>query len=496
MDCCKIKLPLLLVLALTTGMTCADTILINAARSGDTDTALQRIEQSVNVNDRDPTATTALHWAVYNNEVELVKALVDAGADGSAVNNYGSTPFTESAVVGNVEILRLLLEAGADPNSANPEGQTALMVLARTDNTDAAEFLLDHGADPNAREKWKDQTALMWASARSRPRMVKLLTSQGANLDARSRVLDWKRQTTVFPRAKYLPAGGFTPLLFAAREGCLECVKTLVEAGADINLTDPDEITPLHMAILNAHFDIARFLLESGANVNKWDWWGRAPLYSAVDYNTLPTGGRPDRASPDDTTSLQMIELLLNAGANTNAQLKLLPPHRNVLDDRGADLTLTIGATALIRAARAGDSTVVKLLLDHGALVNLAQLQEVTPLMTAAGLRHYAIDTRGRFTTEARAMASATLILDAGANINLLDHFGQSALHGAAFRGWNEMIRLLVNHGADLLLADIDGHTPFDAALGRIRGMGREANVVQVHEDTARLIESLISQER
>ncbi len=127
--------------------------------------------------------------------------------------------------------------------------------------------------------------------------------------------------------------------------------------------------------------------MSAKANPNKWDWWGRTPLYAAVDYNTLPHGGRPDRPSLDDTTSLQMIEMLLEAGVNVNAQLKLFPPYRSLRMDRGADAILDIGTTPLLRAARAGDVDAMKVLLAHGALVDLPQASGATPLMVAVGAR-------------------------------------------------------------------------------------------------------------
>jgi ankyrin repeat protein len=471
----------------------ADVQLLDAARASDLSRAIARIAEGADVTGTDSTGATALHWAVYHDSPDLVMRLLESGADPSATSHYGSTPIFEAAIVGNVAVLRALIAAGADVNAAGADGQTPLMVVARTDNSDAAQLLIAAGADVNARETWKNQTALMWAASRGRPAMVRLLTMHGADVDARSLVHEWQRQTTVFPRAKYMPSGGLTPLLFAAREGCVGCVAELISAGAELNLPDPDEVSPLLIAVLNAHFDTARVLLEAGANPNKWDWWGRTPLYAAVDYHTIPTGGRPDRPSDDATTAFEMIELLLSAGANPNMQLKLYPPYRNVLDDRGTDLMLGIGATPLLRAARAGDVSAVELLLEYGALVDLPQEDEITPLMAASGLKSYAIDTRGRFVTEADALATVMLLLDAGADIDAKDEFGQTALHGAAYRGWNDLVVYLVERGADLSSADMDGHTPFDAAEGRIRGVGREANVTTNHVETARLIASLIS---
>jgi hypothetical protein len=226
------------------------------------------------------------------------------------------------------------------------------MVVARGGNVAAAELLLERGANVNAREARKGQTALMWAVAQSHPAMVRLLLEHGAEVEARSTVNEWERMVTAEPRQKNLMSGGFTPLLYAARQGCRECASLLLDAGAKVDLTDPDGVTPLLSALLNAHFDTAKYLLERGANPNKWDFWGRTPLYLAVDFNTLPHGGRPDRPSLDDTTGIEMIDILLAAGANPNAQLKLFPPYRSLRMDRGADTTLDIGTTRAAPTSR------------------------------------------------------------------------------------------------------------------------------------------------
>src|SRR5262249_15822914 len=255
---------------------------------------------------------------------------------------------SEAAINGNVAILDRLLKSGADAESPNADGQTALMVVARTTNVDAAKLLLSRGANVNAVEKWREQTALMWAAAESQPAMVKLLVAARADVNARSKVNNWERQVTAEARAIARPSGGLTPLLYAARQGCLECTKVLVEGGADVDLGDPDNVSPLLLATLNGRFDVAAYLISKGANVNKWDWWGQSPLYAAVDMNTLPHGGRPDRPSLDETTSLQLIQTLLEKGANPNLQLKLLPPFRSLGADRGVDSMLTIGTTPLL----------------------------------------------------------------------------------------------------------------------------------------------------
>jgi ankyrin repeat protein len=199
-------------------------------------------------------------------------------------------------------------------------------------------------------------------------------------------VNNWQRQVTAEPRAIYRPAGGLTPLLYASREGCVDCAKALVEGGAQLNLADPDGISPLLMAIINDHYDLASYLIDKGANANKWDLWGRAPLYAAIDLNTIPRGGRADRPSLDETTPLQIAEKLITAGANVNMQLKLAPPFRNIGNDRGLDGLLTTGTTPLLRAAKALDAPAIRLLLAHGARLDLPNARGITPLMAAAGM--------------------------------------------------------------------------------------------------------------
>jgi ankyrin repeat protein len=272
-------------------------------------------------------------------------------------------------------------------------------------------------------------------------------------------------------------------------------VQNLLKGGADVNLADPDGISPLLIATENFHFDTAVYLLKAGANPNHWDWWGRTPLYAAVDLNTLPYGGRADRPSLDDTSSLQMIEILLKAGANANAQLKLFPPFRQIGSDRGADQMLTVGTTALIRAAKAGDTDAIKLLLAHGARPDLSNSLGITPLMAAAGLGSNEIDTRGKYVTQKLACDSIDLLVAAGAQINAVDNFGRSALHGAAYWGWDDVVKDLVAHHADLSVKDARGITPVDTAMGRGDGHGRGGSGKVVNEATAKLLQQLQASE-
>jgi ankyrin repeat protein len=471
-----------------------DVSLIDLVKAGNQPAAIALIDQHVNVNTPASDGTTALHWAAHNGDVELVDRLLGAGADAKAKNQFGVTPMSEAAFVGNTAIIEKLLKAGADPDSPSADGQTALMVVARTANVAAAKLLLDHGAHVDAREKQKEQTALMWASAESQPAMVRELIAHGADVNAHSHVEEWLAQISSEPRAQHLSYGGFTPLLYATREGCLSCVQSLVDGGAKLNVPDPEGVTPLIVAITNAHFDTAKYLIDKGAMVDKWDWWGRSPLYCAVDMNTIPHGGRADGPSLDETTPLQIIQQLLDKGANPNLQLKLLPPFRSVGADRGVDQMLTIGVTPLLRAAKALDAPAIKLLLAHGALVNLPNIRGTTPTMAAAGLGSVDADTRGVYTTpdvQQRSLASLDLLLAAGGEINAADGRGQTPLHGAAFWGWNDVVQYLVDHHANLNAVDLKGKTPIDSAMGRAGGNSRGGQRIDVHEDTAALLKKL-----
>ena len=484
--------------------------LIEAARANDTTTALAAIADKVDVNAKSADGTTALHWAIYRDNAAVVQRLIKAGADVKTANEFGSTPMAEAAVVGDAAVIEALLNAGADVESRGADGQTALMVVARSGNVAAAETLLKHGAKVNAREAWREQTALMWAAAQNQPAMVKLLVKHGAEVDARSAVNQWPRQVTGEPRRMYRPFGGLTPLLFAAREGCLECARTLVESGAKLDLPDPKGVTALFLAIDNFHFDLAKYLIAKGANPNKWDWWGRTPLYSAVDVDTVPHGGRPDLPSTDTTTSLEIIDLLLKAGAWPNVQLKMLQPFRNIGDDRGCDLMLTTGMTPLLRAAKTFDAGAIALLLKHGATVDLPNEGGVTPLMAAAGYGSVECDARGYGPgiphylapdSQAKSIEALKLLLDGGADVNkrtigaraAARSPGRTALYGAAFWGWSDVVDYLVMRGAKIGVADPTGLTPVDAAMGRAGGHGR-GSTIEVYDKTAARLTELCKQ--
>jgi ankyrin repeat protein len=409
------------------------------------------------VNQRNPDGSTPLQWAAYEGNAVEVRRLIGAGADVSLANDYGATPMSLAAEVADTEVLKLLLAAGANADSPNAEGMTALMAVARTGNVEAAKLLLEYGATVDAREGFGGQTALMWAAARRHPQMIELLVANGAAIDARSAARDYQRHITAEGRPKSLDSGGFTPLLYAARENCGACVDVLLAKGADIDVADPDGVSPLHIAVMNANWDLAKKLVEAGADVDQWDIFGAAPLFTAVGLRSRVDGGRASIDAPNEASGLDLVRLLLERGANPNMQLFFRPA--NV---RGA--TNTRGSTPLIRAANNNDLEVVKLLLEHGADATVYMADRQTPI-------HAVLAGRA---SEQDALELISVLHDAGTDVNvvaLVNHIeevrGGSALHYAVRKRYKDVIRLLASYGIDMNLKDQDGLTALDYTQSR-----------------------------
>lgn len=439
--------------------------LVDAIKAKDRATALKLLAAKADVNAALADGSTALLWAVYNDDAEMVAQLIKAGADAKLGDGFGSTPLSAAAAAGNVDVIASLLEAGADANEQNADGWTALMSAARKGNVKAARLLIEKGADVNRRERLREQTALLWAAAESQPEIVRELLAHKADPDARGEIVDLQSRFSGETRAKYRPPGGLTPLLYAAQDGWMECAKALVESGADINLSSTDNVSPLLLAVLNGNVDLAAFLTSKDAKVSQGDRWGRTPLYAAVGLNAVPRSDHPGGAD-GEKTSLDVIGALLDKGANPNAQLKLPPPFAGAGADRGAEAAVTMGATPLLFAAGALDAAATKLLLAKGALPNLPNARGITPIMAAAGLSS-GDDERGIVAGEdvqKRSVATLELLLAAGGDVNAADPRGRTALHGAASRGWNDVVQFLVDHKANLNAKDAKGMTPAHSA--------------------------------
>ena len=463
-----------------------------AVKAGDRATVSALLAEEADPNVAEADGTTALHWAVHNDDPELAGQLVAAGAAVTAANRYGVTPLHLAAVNGSAHMIKLLLDSGAQADETGTEGETVLMTAARTGNVEAATMLLEHGAEVDAREGWHGQTALMWAAAQGHPEMLATLIGAGADVNAVSNVVEWERQRTEEPRAKWLPPGGMTPLLFAAREGCVECIGVLIDRGADVNMTTPDGISPVVSALINGHFDVAAALVEAGANPALVDYTGRSALYAAADFNTMPKSNRPaPQVIGYEHTALDVMRMLLERGADPNVQLERQAPYRAKLD-RGNDTVLGTGTTPLMRAAKAGDIPAMRLLLDYGADPTLATNRGVDALMLAAGVGTAEQDTTGRYKTEAQAIEAIDILLGLGLDINGADSRGRTPVHGAAMQGYDEVIAALAERGANLDAADSNGFTALDTALGLAGGFGFSGQEGVVREDTAAVLRSLM----
>jgi len=312
-----------------------------------------------------------------------------------------------------------------------------------------------------------------------------VLLKAGARPDERGRITDWDRKVTAEPREKAMDRGGFAAFHYAAREGCIACLEPLLQGGADIDVGDGFGTTPLILALMNLRFDTAKRLIELGADVNLWDFHGQTPLYAAIDTNRVPRGARPDVPSTDAATGLDIARLLIERGANVDAQLKLRLPGRAMPGDRNGEFrTQTTGATPLMRAAVGCDLPAIELLLAHGARVDLPIADGTTPLFGAV----IGSNTRNRDKTEDEALAAMRLLVAAGADpkkavgqasrtlhiihLHTMDQArvpGTTVLMMATVRGWKRVVRQLVEWGVDPDVKDSDGLTALDYAMGRQR---------------------------
>jgi ankyrin repeat protein len=448
--------------------------------------------------------TTPLMLAVRADNVTLVDRLLRDGANAKAANRYGVTPLYLAALNGNADVILKLLKAGAGANDAVTEGETALMTASRSGHLAAVKVLIESGATVDARENWRGQTALMWAAAEGHPDVIKELAAHGADVNAKSDLQKWERQVTAEPREKWLPPGGLTPMYFAARQGCAECITALAALGAEVDFADQDGVTPLINALINGHYDAASALLDAGADPNKADNVGRTPLYAAVDMNTVPSSNRPGpKTVENEMSGLQFVAKLLDKGANPNARLKKQTPYRSKVD-RGTDTMLGAGTTAFLRAARAGDAEMMRLLLKRGADPKIATGSDtpqdvnagpqrrnpggINPLMAAAGLGSKEEDTVGRKKSEAQSIEAIQVCLDAGVDVNAVDGRGQTALYGAALQGYDDVAKFLLAHGAKVDIKDQRGFNALDAAEGKAGGFGFGGGSANPHPTTAKIL--------
>jgi ankyrin repeat protein len=477
--------------------------LASLIESGNRKAALERIRAGVDVNAAQPDGTRPIHWAVYKVDYELLEALITKKANVNVRNEFGSTPVAEAADLGDARMVKMLLDAGANPEGANQDGQTSLMLAIKTGDVAVADMLIKAGASVNTVEKFHKQTPLMWAVAapRNAPEMVKLLLSKGADVKPRALYTDWPSQITSEPRAQYRPVGGLTALLYAARDGCYDCVEPLLGAGADVNMPTPEGVTPLMLALDNDHNDVAKLLLDRGANPQLWDWWGRTALYIVIDRRETNGGGGRGAASGGGrggrgggaraarggshpaVSSMDIVNALLAAGVDLNPQLNMHRPSRGGNSGRFIDPLLNTGCTPLLRATMGGDSEVVRALLNKGANPNINDMG-MTPFLVAAGVGPGNIGGTGLAAQSSLGgpvnMELMELLLQHGADINAQitgtmtysmrvsrapsANEGFTALHAAAEANKPDLVRYLLQKGARPDIIDASGRKPVDLA--------------------------------
>ena len=456
-----------------------DARLADAVMRSDRDAVRTLLQQKADVNAAQVDGMTALHWAARQNDLETVQLLLKAGAKAGSGTRYGVTPIYLAAVNGNPAMLDTFIRAGVDPNTANPGGETTLMTATRTGSLDAVKLLIDRGAQVNAREGQRGQTALMWAVLENHPAVARLLIEKGADVNAQT-VVVIPDGITAEPtatsgnigangpgfyrsRAVPSPSGAMSALLFAAREGNQEMARILLDAKADINLPSANGTPPIVVAITNNHIQLAMMLLERGANPNLADrFWKRAPLYAAVEMRNLDFTRESPPPVADATDPMELIKALLAKGADPNVRVNTTPV-RGFMQG-SANWVNFDGQTPFIRAALAGDITLMRLLLQHGADPNIKTTEGSTALMAAAGVNFVVSQTFTHSNEE--YLEAAKLCLEKGNDVNAVNNQGITAMHGATNRGFDDMVRLLAAAGGKLDVADKQGRTPMTYAEG------------------------------
>jgi ankyrin repeat protein len=463
--------------------------LANLIQAGDRKNALDKIRTgAADVNEAQPDGTRAIHWAVYKVDYELIDALIAKKAKVDVTNEFGSTPLAEAVQLADARMVKMLLDGGAGIEGANQDGQTALMLAIKTAELPVVEMLVKAGANVNTVEKFQNQTPLMWAATapKNAGEMVKLLLSKGANVKARALYTDWPNQISSEPRGQYRPVGGLTALLYAVRNGCYDCAEAMIGSGADVNVPTPEGVTPLMVALDNDHDDVAKLLLDHAANPHVSDWWGRTALYIAIDRKESGGGGRGgggggrgaaavSRGSSPVISSMDIINRLLAADVDVNAEMNMLRPSRGGNSGRFGPEQLNTGCTPLYRATEAGDMEVIRTLLARGANPNINDMG-FTPFLVAAGVipgggggggggapNTMLLDLMIQHGADVNAQVTGTRTYSMRISYNTpADKEGVSALHAAAQAGRTDLVRYLLEKGANPELVAANGKKPID----------------------------------
>jgi ankyrin repeat protein len=467
-------------------------------QTGNRKAALEKIRAGADVNEAQPDGTRPIHWAVYRVDYELIDVLIAKRAKVDVANEFGSTPLAEAAKLADARMVKTLLDAGSGPEGANLDGETALMLAIKSGELPVVQMLIKAGANVNTVEKTHHQTPLMYAAAakKNAGEMVKLLLSKGADVKPRELYYDYPSQITQEPRVLYQPVGGLTALLYAARDGCYECVEAMIGNGVDVNVPNPEGVTPLMIALDNDNNDIAKLLLDHGANPGVWDLWGRTALYIAIDRKDGGSSGGGLKVAVDPTHSarfsaMDIIKTLLAANVDPNPELRMHRPTRGGYTGRFSEPLMDTGCTPLLRAVLGNDMEVIQALLAKGASPNISAMG-VTAFLAAAGVGNAA---RGGAAAASAGGAVNTALMDLllqhGADVNAqvtgtktysmriarspATNEGMTALHVAAQAGRADLVRYLLAKGAKTNIADSSGRKAIDlvSAPGGTPPVGR-----------------------
>ncbi len=444
----------------------SDLRLVEAASRGDRKTVRSLLQEQVDVNLAQGDGATALHWAAHWNDLEMAGLLMGASAHVNAANDYGVTPLSEACTNRSDAMVTKLLQAGANPNATQWTGETVLMTCALTGNLNAIKSLLSQGADPNAKENRWEQTALMWALSGGHSMVARTLVEHGANIQTRSKA-------------------GFTPLMFAAQQGDMDSVRIFLAKGANVNEATPKHGNVLTVASASGHQELSIVLLDQGADPNSPGDNGVTALHYAIAAGLSTMNGlnydKAYRLVPPNMPEL--VKALLAKGADPNAQITIalrLGP-----DDASTGLGLE-GATPFFLAALSGDAELLRVLAANGADPRLRAQGETTALMAAAGA--------GRGMTQGtikyrlgNPQEAVKVVMEVGGDVHATSDTGRTALHAAAFAGEDEVVRFLVDRGAEVDIKDNDQQTPWSMAPGISPRLGARGSYGS-HPTTAALL--------
>jgi ankyrin repeat protein len=461
-----------------------DRTLVEAAQSRSANTVQELLEQGANVNTLGPDGTTALHWAVYWDDEEMVDLLLEAGAEVNARNELGATPLWLASVEGRASMVEVLLAAEADPNLSLLMGETSLMAASRAGSTDAVTALLDNSADVNARERTRGQTALTWAVSEKHAGVVRLLVKHGAKVNARSAVrrMFWNTGSDGGrdPESMvWLDDGGFTPLLHAARVGDIASAEILLAAGADVDEQTPQGATPLAIAVFSGHTAVGELLLSKGADPNAAGA-GYAPLHAAI--------------LRGDAT---MVRALLAHRADPNARLQAGTGYGRGANDWFLSW-LWIDATPIWLAARLSEVNIMGILAEVGAETHVVKKGGTNLVMAPIALIRERGSRAGKRSPEEEKRDRPEAKLDAvrtalgfSIDVNMTDDDGNTALHMAATHGLNPVVQLLVERGAAINVKNNEDKTPLMLALASERQRDSDDEAASDELSTADLLRQL-----